>query len=217
MKFITTAGSACLALAIVSAATAPALALDDGQEPIWTAVGGFVGLINKPRVDIDYRERAPLVLPPKMQLPQPKQPLAERTAAWPVDPDVEAARKAKDTSRLLSLWPVDPKESSRPLSKQELLSGRAAAQRPPLPPQDVDRCASDGKGCTKWNPNEGASLAEKQGLVPGQEPERTSLTDPPKGYRLATKAVKATNEGPRQGDDQSARAFYKKAIPKPDE
>src|SRR5579864_2840090 len=83
--------------AMVAASISPAFAGDDGAAPIWQGLGGLVGLTGKePETNIDYRERAKLVLPPKMVLPPPGASPAQGTAAWPVDPDVEKLRREKD-------------------------------------------------------------------------------------------------------------------------
>jgi len=59
-----------LAAIIGASAVSPAFAGDDGQAPIWTGLGGLLGLTGKDNDErIDYRERARLVLPPKMALP----------------------------------------------------------------------------------------------------------------------------------------------------
>src|SRR6476659_1757670 len=62
---------------------------------------GDFGIIDKDREAIDYRERPPLVVPPKMELRQPVDPsaVALRNPAWPNDPDVAAKRKAAEDSR----------------------------------------------------------------------------------------------------------------------
>ena len=65
---------------------------------------GSVGIIPKERPRIDYRERAPLVLPPKMELRDPADPQALHAAnpQWPNDPDVarrEAPRGRRADSR----------------------------------------------------------------------------------------------------------------------
>ena len=51
------------------------------------------GLFGSDNNDIEYKQRAPLVVPPGSTLPKPQEPGATRTAAWPDDPDV-ARRKA---------------------------------------------------------------------------------------------------------------------------
>ena len=205
-------GAVCAAMAFATAV--PALALDDGQESIFTTLGGLVGIGNKPRDEIDYRERPPLVLPPKMELRKPQTAASARNPAWPLDPDAEARRKAEDEAKLPIVF-FGAKEAGARTSREELLRGRIANQ--PVPTPAKDNCSETGKGCTRWNPNEGGTLAATPDKVlAGEEPSRGTLTDPPKGYRLATKTVKATNEGPQAAEDNSARSFYKKR-PKTDE
>src|ERR1700731_2337493 len=88
------AGALVVSLGFV---TAPALAADDGQENFFSAVVGMIGGdlgVQKDAPPIDYHERAPLVLPPKMELRKPIPPVAERTQAWPQDPEIVAAKKA---------------------------------------------------------------------------------------------------------------------------
>ena len=61
---------------------------------------GTIGIIPKEKPPINYSERAPLVLPPKMELRAPAAPRsAENQANWPKDPDVVAARKAAAEAR----------------------------------------------------------------------------------------------------------------------
>ena len=81
--------SARLALAAASMAAAlsfgsPAMA----QSETLNSVMGFLGLQSDDKPEIEYRERAPLVVPPKMELRPPQQSGAGRTAAWPTDADV---------------------------------------------------------------------------------------------------------------------------------
>ena len=201
--------------ALAIAGTVPALALDDGQESILSSVAGIVGL-TKPITndDIDYRERPPLVLPPKMQLRQPKKSSAAANPAWPNDPDVEARRAAAENAKR-PIIPFTEKEAGLSYTKERLMKDRVAAQKSAGP--NTAECVTEGKNCNHWNPHEGGALpAAPDQLVAGEEPVRGSLTEPPKGYRVATKTVKATTEPPRAADDDSARSFYRKK-PKTDE
>ena len=53
---------------------------------------------------------------------------------------------------------------------------------------------------------EAANPDKADTLVAGKEPDRVFLTQPPKGYLKATKAVKATTEAPMEKlDDSSPR------------
>ena len=207
-----------LATGVGFCVSAPVMAADDGQGSILTEIGGMIGIVSVPvKGDIDYRERPPLVLPPKMELRQPQQPASARDARWPQDPDVEARRKAEAEARK-PLFEFTAKEAGARMSRTEAASGRVAVQPKLTPDTALDTCMSEGRNCTRWNPNQGGNLAQNPDtLVAGQEPERQTLTDPPKGYRLATKAVKATTEAPRrEREDTSARSFYK-TKPKTDE
>ena len=198
-----------MAGALSVASALPAMAQDDGQEPIWTSLGTLFGIGGTPKADIDYRERPPLVLPPKMNLRNPQPSTAARNAAWPVDPDVEARRKAAEEAKLpvvfFGLEAATASSSQRDLVKDKIAAQRSGSTR------SVDNCFLDGRNCTRWNPSEGPNLAAAPDkLVAGQEPERGTLTDPPKGYRVATKNVKATAESPRSlQDDTSVRSFFK--------
>ena len=198
-----------LAGALSVASALPALAQDDGQESIWTSIGGMVGIGGAPKADIDYRERPPLVLPPKMNLRNPQPSAAARNPAWPVDPDVVARREAADQAKLPVIF-RDSKDASATAGQRDLLKDRVAAQRTTTPTQ-IDACSSEGRDCNRWNSKEGGNLpTAPDAIVAGQEPERGTLTDPPKGYRVATKNVKATTEAPRSlQDDTSVRSFYK--------
>ena len=58
-----------------------------------------IGGTNMENSSIDYRERSPLVVPPKLDLPPPASAAAEVNAPnWPKDPD-EARRKAAIAAR----------------------------------------------------------------------------------------------------------------------
>ena len=82
---------AALALSLTAS---PSFALDDGDD---TLLNELVGVISPEKTpDIDYKDRAPLVLPPKgkSSLPAPKLASEKPNAAWPNDPDVIRRRQA---------------------------------------------------------------------------------------------------------------------------
>lgn len=88
---------------------------------------GSIGIIPKDPPKIDYRQRAPLVLPPKMELRPPAEPGAveARAVNWPKDPDVMAARKealeASKPERLTERYKLDKGDR---LSIEEMRAGR---------------------------------------------------------------------------------------------
>ncbi len=86
---------------------------------------GQLGIIPAEKDPIIYRERPPLVVPPSANLPPPAPPAAERTAAWPRDPDVDAAKREAEAAR--APVPIrsdqDPRYGGR-LSVDQIRAGR---------------------------------------------------------------------------------------------
>src|ERR1700761_2413586 len=113
-------------------ASSAAWAGDDEDEPtfeekIIPGIMKGIGGTNMDNSGIDYRERSPLVVPPKLDLPPPASSRAEvKVPNWPKDPD-EARRKAilaarkkdahKDAEQL-------SRDASRVLTPDELNKGR---------------------------------------------------------------------------------------------
>ena len=142
---------------------------------------------------VEYRERAPLVVPPSRSLPAPQSADAlARNPAWPKDPDVrrrnESITTAGQKARLKGAAETMVDEG-RPLRPNELNVGERAAastasvQDPnaaarPLPPS-----ALGGKGLMDLFSSKPDKPAEFT-----NEPPRASLTDPPMGYQTPSGA-----------------------------
>lgn len=136
---------------------------------------------------IEYRERSPLVVPSKIDLPPPQTGKRKLAPNWPKDPD-EAERKA-----------------AREAAKQKAMSPEEA--RMPLMPSELNKRAPRSKTAETTTPggnNANAPLMmmpSDLGYVGGlfsnpfgsstktetekftSEPERTELTQPPSGYQ----------------------------------
>ena len=140
---------------------------------------------------IDYRERSPLVLPPSRELPQPeKTSVAEKTPAWPQDPDVKRAKEAK-AARNKPRKSVD-EESLPELPSQ--LGGRAATvpagQRPTGESKDPFALSSWTELGSKSMFTFGGLWGTKDEFATfTREPARTTLTEPPTGYRTPSPAA----------------------------
>src|SRR6185312_5965229 len=94
------------------------------EEKIIENIMKGIGATNMENSSIDYRERSPLVVPPKLDLPPPASASAEKTAPnWPKDPD-EARRKAMIAARKKENKGKTAEQAyydaARPLSPSEL-------------------------------------------------------------------------------------------------
>ncbi|MDB5650896.1 MAG: hypothetical protein JWL62_2416 [Hyphomicrobiales bacterium] len=196
-------GAAAFALALGVSAPRPALALDDdGSKNVFSAVLGLVGISGeKEDPSIDYRERAPLVVPPnRSSLPQPLPPVANRNAAWPKDQEIVRRKQAEEAARRPR---VD--EVQNPVSREELARGRSASGAATAPPQDAGCSDPLSRVCnpeTFWSGLRNArSSSDEVKLAPGKEPSRDWLTEPPAGFRKATKETKYVGEKARDEID----------------
>lgn len=136
---------------------------------------------------IDYRERSPLVVPSKIDLPPPQTGKAKLAPNWPKDPD-EAERKA--ARELAKQKEKTPEEQRMPLMPSELATRapRGKAARDTVTPGGNNSNAPimmlpselGYTGGLFSNPFGGTKVeAEK---FTG-EPERSDLTQPPVGYQ----------------------------------
>src|SRR5438445_11263629 len=92
------------------------------EEKIIEGIMRGIGGTNMENRGIDYRERSPLVVPPKLDLPPPAGTTAEAKAPnWPKDPD-EQRRKAAIAARKKAN--KDPMEASRILTPSELAQAK---------------------------------------------------------------------------------------------
>src|SRR5438067_4571867 len=95
------------------------------EEKIIEGIMRGIGGTNMENRGIEYRERSPLVVPPKLDLPPPAATAAEvKTPNWPKDPD-EQRRKAAVAARKKEN--KDPREAARILTPAELAGGKTAA------------------------------------------------------------------------------------------
>ncbi|MDE2017314.1 MAG: hypothetical protein KGI57_06385, partial [Hyphomicrobiales bacterium] len=164
----------------------PAMAFDDGQAPVWDSVASMFG--SQPtdlQPIIKYGAHPPLVLPKTTALPPPM-PKAALGANWPVDPEVVKQRRAQ-AKAAVPLY-IRNRNLDKPLRPDQLAQGRA------MPTSGQPNGICQGHWCD-WVPFSKLKGKNDMGganVVAGVEPPRDYLTDPPKGYRTATQATKAT-------------------------
>ena len=147
------------------------------EDNIFGSILGSIGLTND-APEIEYRERSPLVVPPKIKLPKPKDTASVNTASWPKDPDIERKKAAEAEAN--KPW-VD---TGKPLTVQEIRAGRKPGagiednynpvgnrKDPKLTPQEMAELNASVK---KYN---------ESNLKVAATTERQWLTDPPNVYR----------------------------------
>jgi hypothetical protein len=168
------------------------------EEKIIDNIMRGVGGTNMENRGIDYRERSPLVVPPKLNLPPPGTAAAEaKVPNWPKDPD-EARRKAFIAARKKA--DKDPQQSSRVLMPSELdkktatkSTGGDSVDRPGSAPVILSpsQLGYEGGlfGFFKGNKSESAEFKG--------EPTRDSLTQPPTGYQTPSPNF-AYGTGPKE-------------------
>jgi len=197
-----TAGLA-LGLAISSARAG-----DDGAAPIWQGIGSvfgpYLGFDRDKDPDIDYRDRGRLVLPPKVALPAPGATAGTGNVDWPIDPDVQKEKKAKqekkknDTEHFSRYRaPLIPPGSQVTVTTSST-AGQGAGDAPPCPKDAAPGACKEqsqdshyGHPTLNFNPLTWVGLQKKDAIVLGPEPDRENLTDPPKGLRAPVEGAGA--------------------------
>lgn len=207
--------AAAVFLALASAVLAgpmsvsPAKAQEDTN--MFNSMLGFFGMqFDKEQELIDYRARAPIVVPPRLDLPSPKE--AARSAAWPTDPDIAERRRAALDSRQPA--PQLTPNARAELSQAELQRGVGGDKSLPSegPPSECQ--ASAGTPICLYAPWKAlqnvVAGTQPDAVQPGVEPDRKYLTEPPSGYRKATATAKVTMDAPKdQPDTADPRAYIR--------
>lgn len=162
----------------------------------------ILGFNTQEEQPIEYRDRAPLVVPPKIQLPPPQVPAADRAANWPKDPDVEYRKSVNNDTKL----PVNMRpDRVAPNGRVPVANAprKPTANSGPLRVGERDTTLGESGWVSpdKMKSFSGGAKAEEPQLVAGQEPSRNYLTDPPPGLRVPS--------------SNAAIAIPKKSLAKP--
>jgi hypothetical protein len=168
-----------------------------------------MGIVPKEKDPIRYRERAPLVIPPKAELRAPAAPesYASSNPQWPNDPDVAAKRRASDEARR----PATASETRRMsdnnprLSPTEMQSGRIARSDPPDPKTHRGDNARDVILMSPDQLRAGRKTDDGDTATAGEAPSRRVLTEPPTALRKPT-GKNAPNDYAPKVDQQALDA-----------
>ena len=174
--------AACAMAPLVAVGTARA---EESGELMRDALSG-IGLLEKRQDAIDYHERPPLVMPPKLDAKALPPPRARSTnAAWPKDPEITERERDSAERRLPKGRQAQGRydDNNATLSVDEIRNGRRAGASLTT---EAERKPGDG--------NRDDSLLSVFDLLKGKsasaepsdiEPTRDSLAQPPSGYRQA--------------------------------
>jgi hypothetical protein len=165
---------------------------------------------------VEFRERAPLVVPPSRDLPPPQSADAvTRNPAWPKDPDVQKRNAAVSTPAQRAklrgaaeamveegraLRPNELNIGTGPTSTGSVVSPEESA-RPMLPSQ------LGSKGFLDFFTNKSSSEETAQFT---SEPPRTSLTAPPVGYQTPS-AAQPYGMGPARAEPAKPKNLWDRA------
>jgi hypothetical protein len=143
---------------------------------------------------IEYRERSPLVLPgdsKELPKPVPATP-ASKTAGWPDDPDVKRQKQRRDAEKNRKAYvegvddrPMLPSEYSRKPGTEDknrptLLGSKSAEESEK--PSTIQELGSKNIFSKVWG-----DKSQEYTTFTG-EPPRTTLIEPPRGYRTPSAA-----------------------------
>jgi hypothetical protein len=197
-------------------AAGPVRAGDDGdddddmtfEEKLIDNLMSGLGAKSMEKPGIEYRERSPLVVPPKLDLPPPAATEAKAAPNWPNDPD-EKRRKEAIAARKKATKAKETWEAARPLSPAELNAAKATgparhANDPVAPGANVNSPtmspAELGYTGGLWKLFKGNDPESKQFTA---EPPRQSLVEPPPGYQTPS-----PNYAYGSGPDNSKRTYF---------
>jgi hypothetical protein len=167
-----------------------------------------IGAKSMEKPGIEYRERSPLVVPPKLDLPPPAETQAKAAPNWPKDPD-ERRRKEAIAARKKATKATENWQAGRALSPAEMEVGRTAA--PERTSNDPIQPGTNGNpslspaqlGFTGglWGMMKGSGSSENKQFT--TEPPRQSLVEPPPGYQTPS-----PNYAYGAGPDKSRRTYF---------
>ncbi len=173
------------------------------EHKIINGIMSGIGATNMENRGIDYRERSPLVVPPKLDLPPPDSGATAANAPnWPKDPDVAARKAAAEASKKRN-WNI--LEEGRSLTPAEMAvkhprrttASSVDTARPGDPMANPMMSPSQlGVDSGTFSKMFGGTGAVQTAPFKG-EPARDSLTQPPTGYQTPSPNY-AYGTGPKE-------------------
>ena len=160
-----------------------------------------IGATNMDNKGIEYRERSPLVIPPKIDLPPPGSAAAEiKDPNWPKDPDVQRRKAAVAANKNHKPSSSEAGQAILPSKLAPSSSGvttrRVETEEPGKPQSDNPSLSPSQLGFTgKLSEIFGGNKSETAPFT--GEPDRDKLTQPPTGYQTPSPNF-AYGTGPKE-------------------
>jgi hypothetical protein len=174
-----------LAAVLTALAVSSAVAQEADEPNEISKILGAAGLLDLPKDPIDYQERSPLVVPPSADLPKPgaTADIKQLNPEWPVDQDIKRAKAAAKEAKKPIDAPNDTFYGGRLLKPGD-------AKGPKTKESDVEIMNEKERlGMERSSPAELGfkGWGKKEEMTFSKEPERTSLLQPPAGYRTPSR------------------------------
>ncbi|HEX7883783.1 MAG TPA: hypothetical protein VF499_13735 [Afipia sp.] len=135
---------------------------------------------------IEYRERSPLVVPSKADLPPPQSGKPKLAPNWPKDPDVAERKAAREAAKQKAMSPEEarmplmPSELNKRAPRSKTAESNAPGGNNANSPLMMLPSELGYNGGLFSNPF-GGTTTETEKFT--SEPERSELTQPPSGYQ----------------------------------
>jgi hypothetical protein len=194
---------AAAGIAVVLSSSVARAQDDDGndrtfEENIIHNIMTGLGATNMENKGIEYRERSPLVIPPKLDLPPPGSAAADiKDPNWPKDPDIQRRKEAIAANKEKRPLPWEAGQSILP---SKLARGgktkRASNEKP-------EQATTENPSLSPSQLGFSGKLSELFGGNTPQsapftgEPDREKLTQPPVGYQTPSPNY-AYGTGPKE-------------------
>ena len=166
-----------------------------------------IGAKSMEKKGIEYRERSPLVVPPKLDLPPPSSE-AKNAPNWPKDPDEKRRQEAIAQRKKAGNKAAQYLKDARPLSPAELdahKTGPQQANNDPPPPGSNPNNPTMSPAEMGYT---GGLLKLFKGSAPESkqftaEPPRQSLVEPPPGYQTPSPSYAYGS-----GEDKTRKTYF---------
>ncbi|MYZ46523.1 hypothetical protein [Propylenella binzhouense] len=185
----------CLLSAALAAAGCSSTTYGTGEAPEMAIFNEFTGSFiggGRSKPNIDYKPRAPLVVPPQAELRTPAEPATVSTPNWPDDPDQKVVQRDYSDPSFERARYISQAEYERTRPIAEINRSRKSLEESQAEARDGAAPARDFAVSSRQESKEfkaALNAAEGRG-----DTGRRYLTDPPEEYRQPSGSAPQTFE-----------------------